>query len=153
MKYEERIAVLEEVAMREDVIIFPEIRKVFAYLCNAATDYHDAANVNPVRLIAEFTKLTKYRVRKVIKVLREMGLVERTTCGFPAWECHTEDGLVDWDESHPPVNGFGLTKKGFESATYKKAEYLMNEEYREMAEMTEEEILKICESEGINGKL
>lgn len=142
MKYEERIADLEEVAMREDIIIFPEIGKVFAYLCDAATDYHDAANVHPVRIIAEFTKLTKYRVRKVIKVLRELGLVERTTCGFPAWEYHTEDGLADCDESHPPVNGFGLTEKGFESATYKKAEYLMNEEYRKMAEMTELELMK-----------
>lgn len=142
MTYEERIAALEEVAMREDIIIFPEIRKVFAYLCDAATDYHDAANVHPVRIIAEFTKLTKYRVRKVIKVLRELGLVERTTCGFPAWEYHTEDVLADWDESHPPVNGFGLTEKGFESATYKKAEYLMDEEYRKMAEMTEFEMMK-----------
>lgn len=142
MKYEERIAVLEEVAMREDVIIFPEIRKVFAYLCDAATDYHDAANVQPVRRIAERTGLTKYRVRKVIKSLCDLGLVERKSCGFPAWECHTEDGLVDWDESHPPVNGFGLTEKGFESATYKKAEYLMNEEYRKMAEMTEFEMMK-----------
>ena len=142
MKYEERIAVLEEVAMREDLIIFPEIRKVFAYLCNAATAYHDAANVQPVRIIAERTGLTKYRVRKVIKVLREMELVERTTCGFPSWECHTESGLVDWDESHPPANGFGLTKKGFESATYKKADYLRHEEYRKMAQMTEFELMK-----------
>lgn len=141
MTYEERIAALEEVAMREDIIIFPEIRKVFAYLCDAATDYHDAANVHPVRIIAEFTKLTKYRVRKVIKVLRELGLVERTTCGFPAYEWSSENG-TDFEEAHPPVNGFGLTEKGFESATYKKAEYLMNEEYRKMAEMTEFEMMK-----------
>lgn len=133
MTYKEKITALEEVAMRKDILVFPEIRKVFAYLCEAATDYHDAANVQPVRMIAEFTELSKYRVRKVIKVLREMGLVERTTCGFPAYEWSSENG-TDFEESHPPVNGFGLTEKGFESATYKKAEEILNEEYRQMCE-------------------
>jgi hypothetical protein len=142
MTYEERIAVLEEVAMQEDTIKFSEIKKVFVYLCDAATDYHEAANVQPVRIIAERTGLTKYRVRKIINYLRDLGLVERTTCGFPSWETYTENGLVDWDEAHPPANGFGLTKKGFESATYKKADYLLNEEYRKMAEMTEFELMK-----------
>ena len=147
MTYEERIEVLKETAMRKDILIFPEIRAVFAYLCEAATDYHDAANVQPVRKIAEFTGLTKYRVRKVIKCLRDLGLVEKTTCGFPAYEIYTENGLTDWDESHPPVNGFGLTEKGFESATYKKADELNEAEYKRWAEMSEEEILKEMERE------
>ena len=133
---EERIEVLKETAMRKDILIFPEIRAVFAYLCSAATDYHDAANVNSVRLISEFTGLTKYRVRKVINCLRDLGLVERTTCGFPAYEWSSENGK-DFTESHPPVNGFGLTKKGFESATYKKADELQEAEYRRWAENTE----------------
>lgn len=137
MTYEERIEVLKETAMRKDILIFPEIRAVFAYLCSAATDYHDAANVNSVRLISEFTGLTKYRVRKVINCLRDLGLVERTTCGFPAYEWSSENGK-DFTESHPPVNGFGLTKKGFESATYKKADELQEAEYRRLAEMSDD---------------
>lgn len=146
MTYEERIEVLKDTAMRNDILIFPEIQAVFACLCSAATDYHDAANVNSVRLISEFTGLTKYRVRKVINCLRDLGLVERTTCGFPAYEWSSENGK-DFTESHPPVNGFGLTKKGFESATYKKADELQEAEYRRWAEMSEEEILKEMEQE------
>lgn len=144
MTYEERIEVLKETAMHKDIIIFPEIRAVFAYLCSAATDYHDAANVNSVKIISHFTGLTKYRARKAIKVLRDLGLVERTTCGFPAYEWSTESG-TDYEEPHPPVNGFGLTKKGFESATYKKADELNEAEYKRWAEMSEEEILKEME--------
>jgi hypothetical protein len=145
MTYEERIEILKETAMRKDILIFPEIRAVFAYLCSAATGYHDAANVHPVRIISEFTGLTKYRVRQAIKALRNLELVERTTCGFPAYEVYTENGLIDFDEAHPPVNGFGLTKKGFESATYKKADELIEAEYKRWAEMSEEEILKEME--------
>ena len=145
MTYEERIDVLKDTAMRKDILIFPEIRAVFACLCEAATDYHDAANVNSVKIISHFTGLTKYRVRQAIKALRALGLVERTTCGFPAYEWSTESG-TDYEEPHPPVNGFGLTKKGFESATYKKADELNETEYKRWAEMSEEEILQEMES-------
>lgn len=141
MTYEERIKILKETAMRKDYIIFPEIRAVFAYLCSAATDYHDAANVNSVKIISHFTGLTKYRVRKVIKVLRDLGLVEKTTCGFSGYECCTENG-TDFEEPHPPINGFGLTKQGFESATYKKAEELNEAEYKRWSDISEAEILK-----------
>lgn len=146
MTYEERIEVLKETAMRKDILIFPEIRAVFAYLCSAATDYHDAANVNSVKIISHFTGLTKYRVRQAIKALRNLELVERTTCGFPAYEWSTESG-TDYEEPHPPVNGFGLTKKGFESATYKKADELNEAEYKRWAEMSEEEIMREVERE------
>lgn len=114
MTYEERNEVLKETAMRKDILIFPEIRAVFAYLCSAATDYHDAANVNSVKIISHFTGLTKYRVRQAIKALRNLGLVERTMCGFPAYEWSTENG-TDYLEPHPPVNGFGLTKKALKA--------------------------------------
>ncbi|MBO7473131.1 MAG: hypothetical protein J6U00_03880 [Ruminococcus sp.] len=146
MTYEERIEVLKETAMRKDILIFPEIQAVFAHLCSAATDYHDAANVNSVKIISHFTGLTKYRVRKVIKALRDLGLVERTTCGFPAYECISESG-TDYEEPHPPVNGFGLTKKGFESATYKKANELIEAEYKRWAEMSEEEFQREMKQE------
>lgn len=144
MTYRERIEVLKETAMRKDYILIPEIQTVFAYLCAAATDYHDAANVNSVNTISHFTGLTKYMVRKVIKVLRDVGLVEKTTCGFPGYEWSTENG-TDYEEPHPPVNGFGLTKKGFESATYKKADELNEAEYKRWSEMSEKAILKEME--------
>ena len=60
---------------------------------------------------------------------------------IPAYECSSENGK-DFTESHPPVNGFGLTKKGFESATYKKADELQEAEYRRWAEMSEDELMQ-----------
>lgn len=121
MSYEERLNALQLEAMH-DLLIFPHIQRVFAYLCDAATDYHDAANVQPVKMIAQFTGLSKYYVRIAIKALVRLGLVERTTCGFP-WR--------------PPVNGFGLTEKGYETKTYKKASEMMDEYYRRACEEVE----------------
>ena len=141
MTYEERIKILKETAMRKDYLLISEIRDVFAYLCYSATDYHDAANVNSVKIISHFTGLTNYMVRKVIKVLRDFWLVEKTRCGFSGYECCTENG-TDFEEPHPPINGFGLTKQGFESATYKKAEELNEAEYKRWADISEAEILK-----------
>ena len=135
MSYEERIEVLKETANFKDNLIFSEVCVVFAYLCSAATDYHAAANVNSVNTISHFTGLSKYMVRKVIKILCGFGLVQKTTCGFPGYEWNTENG-IDYEEPHPPVNGFGLSKKGFESATYKKADELNEAEYKRWAEMS-----------------
>lgn len=137
MNFEERMEVLSETAMRKDILIHPETQRIFAYMCSRETDYQ-ALNVIPTRHIAEVLGYSKYRVRKTISILRELGLVERTTHGIPGYETYTENGLVDCDEAHPPINGFGLTKKGYESATYKKAEELQTEEYRAMCGSIEE---------------
>lgn len=139
MTHDEKMEALELEAARKDILL-PEVRKVFAFLCIRATDWHEAANVNPVKHIASCLGYSKYHVRKIIKCLRALGLVERTTCGFPAYEVYTENGLTDWDESHPPLNGFGLTEAGFKSATYKLADELLNKELAEWATMSDEEI-------------
>lgn len=135
MLYVERIEILKETAMRKDNLVFSEMQAVFAYLCSAATDYHVAANVNSIKIISHYTGLTNYMVRKVVKYLCDFGLVEKTTCGFPGYEWNTENG-IDYEEPHPPINGFGLTKDGFESATYKKAEELIESEYKFLVENT-----------------
>lgn len=139
MTYEEKIAALTEAA-KEDGVDSEEGRKIFAKLCIYATDYHEASNVTPTRILVQALGYTKYRISKELSLLKKLGLAERTTCGFPAYEIYTENGLTDFDEAHPPLNGFGLTKRGFESATYKKAIKFLDEEYRRLAEMTEEEI-------------
>ena len=137
LEYKDRMNVLANTAMHKDLIVAVESQRIFAVLCNCATDYHEASNVSPVRLIREFIRnafdaeYSDYMIRKHIAVLREIGLVERTTCGFPAWETSTESG-TDGDVSHPPINGFGLTKKGFESHTYKQADKFQDDMYREM---------------------
>lgn len=139
MTHDEKMEALELDAAR-NLVLLPDVRKVFAFLCVRATDWHEAANVNPVKLIASCCGYSKYRVRKIISCLRKLGLVERTTCGFPAYEVYTENGLTDWDEAHPPLNGFGLSEAGFQSSTYKLAEELLNKELAEWATMSDEEI-------------
>jgi hypothetical protein len=113
---------------------------IFAYLCSSATDWHEAANVTPTGILIQVLGYTKYRISKELTFLKKLGLIERTTCGFPAYEIYTENGLTDWDEAHPPLNGFGLTEKGFESATYKRADKLLDEEMERWAELVGEEI-------------
>lgn len=147
MTYKEKIAALTEAA-KEDGVDSEEGRRIFAKLCNYATDFHKASNVTPTRILVQALGYTKYRISKELSFLKKLGLVERTTCGSPAYEIYTENGLTDFDEAHPPLNGFGLTKKGFESATYKKANKFLDEEYRRLAEMTEEEIQREMEQEG-----
>lgn len=146
MTYEEKIAALVETA-KEDGVESKEGRMIFAKLCNFATDWHEASNVTPTRILVQALGYTKYRISKELSILKKLGLVERTTCGFPAYEIYTENGLTDCDEAHPPLNGFGLTDKGFESATYKKANKLIDDEYRRWAEMSEEEIQREMEQE------
>lgn len=145
MDFEERISVLSETA-KEDGVENTEGRKIFAFLCSKATDWHEAANVTPTRLLIQVLGYTKYRISKELTSLKKLGLIERTTCGFPAYEIYTENGLTDWDEAHPPLNGFGLTEKGFESATYKRADKLLDEEMERWAELVGEEIQR--EQEG-----
>lgn len=139
MTHDEKMEELELDAAR-NLVLLPDVRKVYAFLCVRATDWHEAANVNPVKHIASCCGYSKYRVRKIISCLRKLGLVERTTCGFPAYEVYTENGLTDWDEAHPPLNGFGLSEAGFQSSTYKLAEELLNKELAEWATMSDEEI-------------
>lgn len=137
MSFEERLNALQLEAMH-DLLIFPHIQRVFAYLCYSATDCYEAANVHSVKTIAQFTGLSKYYVRFAIKSLVRLGLVERTTCGFP-WRSYETACGTEWDEPHPPVNGFGLTEKGYETKTYKKASEMRDECYRSACEEVENE--------------
>lgn len=146
MTYEEKIAALTETA-KEDGVDSEEGRRIFAELCFYVTDCDEAANVTPTRILIQALGYTKYRISKELSILKKLGLVERTTCGFPACEIYTENGLIDCDESYPPINGFGLTTKGFESTTYKKAINFLDGEYRRLAEMTKEEIQREMKQE------
>lgn len=68
--------------------------------------------------IASLLRWTKYRVRKAIKGLVEIGLIERASCGNPAVESFGEYRELIY-ESAPPTNGYAITKKGFESEEWK----------------------------------
>lgn len=69
--------------------------------------------------IAECNKWTLYRARKAVRELVADGLVERASCGCPAVESCGEYRELDF-EAAPPLNGFALTKKGFESEMWKE---------------------------------
>ena len=68
--------------------------------------------------IASLLLWTKYRVRKAIRSLVEMGLIERASCGNPYVESFGEYRELVY-ESAPPTNGYAITKNGFESEEWK----------------------------------
>jgi len=68
--------------------------------------------------IAKMNQWTKYRTRKAIKGLVEKGLIERASCGCPAVVSYGEyTELVC--EARPPMNGYAITKKGFQNEMWK----------------------------------
>lgn len=74
MTYEEKITALAETA-KEDGIESEEGRRIFAYLCSSAMDYHDAANVTPTRILMQALGYTKYRICKELSILKKLGLL------------------------------------------------------------------------------
>ena len=138
MMFEERMSILTAIAADQDGIESPEAQRVFAYICSSDT-WYESVNVFSTKLIASVCGFSEYKTRKMIAVLRQLGLVERTTCGCPAIESNTESGYEMWCEARPPLNGFGLSKKGYDSATYKKADEIQDEEYRAMCSSGGEE--------------
>lgn len=76
--------------------------------------------------------ISKYKMRKALKELISDGVIEYTSQGRPAIESigeYTE--LVC--EAAPPINGYALTKAGFESNEYKEASERRDRAYREWA--------------------
>lgn len=78
--------------------------------------------VVPISNLMSLNKgMTKYAIRKALKELKEMGFIEYTSQGCPAivspsTESHYEELI---DDAHPPINGYALTKKAFESEEWK----------------------------------
>lgn len=63
--------------------------------------------------------LTKYKARKALKELIADGLIRYTSQGCPAIvSCGEYEELVE--EARPPINGYALTTKGFDSELYRK---------------------------------
>ena len=72
---------------------------------------------NICKLIPE---TTRYGARKALKELIANGLVEYTSQGCPAVVSYGEVPELVCD-ARPPINGYALTKKGFESDRWKQA--------------------------------
>ena len=90
--------------------------------CEISTYMHtygpDKAVV-PISSLVNVLEWTKYRTRKALKELRELGLIEYTSQGCPAIVSYGEITELIC-EAMPPINGYALTEKGFESNLYKQ---------------------------------
>ena len=80
----------------------------------------DKAVVTISNIIYLINGLTKYRAKRALKELISDGVIYYTSQGCPAIVSYGEyTELID--DAHPPINGYALTKKGFETETWKKA--------------------------------
>lgn len=113
-------------------------QKLFKHIisCELATHescYSPGYAVVPIASLMLFeSNISKYKMRKALKELIADGLLEYTSQGRPAIESigeYTE--LVC--EAAPPINGYALTKAGFESDEYKEASEQRIRAYREWA--------------------
>ena len=77
--------------------------------------------VVPISNIVSLLTWTKYRVRKALKELRELELLEYTSQGCPAIVSYRAESYPELiDDARPPINGYALTKKAFESELWKE---------------------------------
>ena len=90
--------------------------EIGSYTCTYAPDRAVIAISNLVSL----TGLTKYGCRKACKALIEDGMIEYTSQGCPAIVSYGEVPELVCD-ARPPINGYALTKKAFESERWKQA--------------------------------
>jgi len=132
--------------------------KDYRQLAEWLTDYKGLrAEIIDLRLYVQMLEEYREKAKRLLKVaVEDMKDVVSSDCGCRC--CKGEQAascayIKCWtwryaDEALAPINGFGLTTKGFESATYKKANKILDEEYRRLAEMTEEEIQREMEQEG-----
>lgn len=79
----------------------------------------DTAVVPISNIVHLINGLTKYRARKALKELINDGVIYYTSQGCPAIVSYGEyQELID--DARPPINGYALTRKGFETNTFKK---------------------------------
>lgn len=90
--------------------------------------------VIPISWLLEWeSEVTKYRMRKALKELIADGLIEYTSQGRPAIEsCGEYTELVC--DAAPPINGYTLTKTGFESDEWKVASEQRDRAYQRWCE-------------------
>ena len=96
--------------------------EVSLYTCCYAPDRAVVSTSN----LASLLECTKYKVRKALRVLKDLGYIEYTSQGRPAIESNTENGRELICEPLPPINGYALTKLGYETVQFKEAQERFN---------------------------
>ncbi len=74
--------------------------------------------VTSSRQLAEELKMPRSRVLKALHELTADGMVEKRSMGRPAVVSHGEVAELEC-EAMPPANGWGLTKKGYNTEYYR----------------------------------
>jgi hypothetical protein len=92
----------------------------------------DRAVISISNIVALLGDVTKYGARQALKRLRADGLVEYTSQGCPAIMSYGEVPELIADAT-PPINGYCLTKKGFETPEWKQAYKEWNKSMEEWA--------------------
>lgn len=92
----------------------------------------DRAVVPISNILACIDGLTKYRARKALKELISDGVICYTSQGCPAIVSYGEYTELVADTA-PPINGYCLTKKGFETEEWKQAYAQWNKSMEEWA--------------------
>lgn len=96
--------------------------KIFEILCiNEASALNMGAPI-PSTFIRDTLKITLYKVRKVLKALKDKGLIESHFTSF----------YSSWYEQFFISNGYRLTEKGKQTDEYKKAEERENYYWNEL---------------------
>lgn len=92
----------------------------------------DRAVVSISNILDLLGNVTKYGARQALKRLMADGLVEYTSQGCPAVISYGEVPELIADAA-PPINGYCLTKKGFETPAWKQANKEWNKSMEEWA--------------------
>ena len=122
--------------------IMDDVRtKILEHIVNAQISTFTSCYAPPEAVVtstqlAEWIGVSKYKIRKVIQTLVEDGLIKYKSQGCPAVESFGEYRELVCD-SRPPINGYCLTEKGYQTETYKKADKEFEESLREWANAKE----------------
>ena len=125
--------------MQNDMTLDEIKQKLFKHIigCEFATYescYAPDCAVVPISTLMSFELgISKYKMRKALKELITEGVIEYTTQGRPAIESFGEYRELVC-EAAPPINGYALTKAGFESEEYKEASEQRDRAYRRMCD-------------------
>lgn len=92
--------------------------------------------VVPISNIVNLLGLTKYKVRKALKELRGLELIEYTSQGCPAIIRYGAESYPELiDNARPPINGYALTRIAFELDLWKELHSEWSKSMEEWAEM------------------
>lgn len=110
--------------------------------CQIGTNMHtyapDIAVVSISNIVSLLGDVTKYHARNALKSLIADGLVYYTSQGRPAVVSYGEVTELICDAA-PPINGYALTKKAYQSGEYKQAYADWEKSLEEWANRTMEE--------------